>query len=262
MSAAEARATWAVLGAGSILPRAGYGCAGYALRARPGAKVTLFDCGPGSVRALGAAGIDLSDVERVVLSHYHVDHCLDLFALAFARNSPALQPAPPLEIVGPPGLAQILERGERSLARWAKDPRAETTEVALDARGEAELRRGALRLRCVANGHTPEAVSWRADIEGAPSLAYTGDTPFEPRVAELASGVDLFVVECSHPDGLGVPGHLTPTSAAELARVSGCRRLLLTHFYPDLDPAAARAVAARTFRGPIELARDGSVHSI
>jgi hypothetical protein len=33
---------------------------------------------------------------------------------------------------------------------------------------------------------------------------------------------------------------------------------VLTHFYPGLEPAEAREVASRTFRGPIELARDGA----
>ena len=61
-------ATLAVLGAGSILPRVGYGCSGYALRPAPGAPVTLLDCGPGSIRALAGVGVELGEVERVVLS--------------------------------------------------------------------------------------------------------------------------------------------------------------------------------------------------
>src|SRR5882672_9397552 len=178
-----------VLGAGSILPRAYYGCSGYALRPSAGARVTLFDCGPGSIRMLGNVGIALGEVERVVLSHFHIDHCLDVFALAFARNNRAFQPAPPLEIVGPVGLAAMLERGEHSLARIAKDPQATITEVALDGDARAALARPGMRLSCVANGHTSEAVSWRADLDGGASLAYTGDTPANPRVAELALDV-------------------------------------------------------------------------
>lgn len=255
-------ATWTVLGAGSILPRVGYGCAGYALRPRPGAKVTLFDCGPGSLRMLANVGIDLLEIERVVLSHFHVDHCLDLFALSFARHNPGLQPVPPLEIVGPVGLAKLIDRAEGSLARWAKGPNAELVELAADARGRAELARPEMRLACVANGHTSDSVSWRVDLAGGASLAYSGDTPFEPRVAELARDVDLFVVECSHPDGRGVPGHLTPTSAAELARLSRCRRLVLTHFYPQVEPTDARAIAAGIYGGPIELAHDGAVFEL
>jgi ribonuclease BN (tRNA processing enzyme) len=94
------------------------------------------------------------------------------------------------------------------------------------------------------------------------SLAYTGDTDEDPAVAELARGVDLFVCECSFPDEEATPNHLTPSSAARLARRAGVGRLLLTHFYPSLEPERARRAAALTFGGPIECARDGSVHPV
>ena len=42
-----------------------------------------------------------------------------------------------------------------------------------------------------------------------------------------------------------------------LAEAAGVRRLLLTHFYPGLDPRDALERASKTYRGPIELARDG-----
>ncbi|MHC4262529.1 MAG: MBL fold metallo-hydrolase, partial [Planctomycetota bacterium] len=60
-----------VLGAGSALPRAGYGPSGYALRPAAGAAWTLLDCGPGTVRMLGQAGIAIEAIERVVFSHWH-----------------------------------------------------------------------------------------------------------------------------------------------------------------------------------------------
>lgn len=258
-------ATWTVLGAGSILPRAGYGCSDYALRPAPGAKVTLFDCGPGSVRALGAAGIGLAEVERVAISHFHPDHWLDLLALAFARRNPAFE-APPIEIVGPRGLASLLERaasmfGERT---WLRFEGATFREVEPDTpRGAgARLACGAFELAWAPTRHTPEAVAWRIGLPGGASIAYTGDSGENEDVARLASGVDLFVCECSFPDDAAVPHHLTPTSAGRMARAAGCARLLLTHFYPSLDPAAAREVAARVFDGPIDLARDGSVHIV
>ena len=113
----SASAELVVLGAGSILPRAGYGCAGYALRPTPDGALTLFDCGPGSLRALGAAGLELGAVERVVLSHYHPDHCLDLFALFFARRNPNHEPRP-LEVIGPAGLERIQSGAEQAFGGW------------------------------------------------------------------------------------------------------------------------------------------------
>jgi ribonuclease BN (tRNA processing enzyme) len=250
-------AQWCVLGAGSILPREGFGPAGYALRPSPAAPVTLFDCGPGTLRNLPRVAIALGEIERVVLSHFHLDHCLDLFALAFARRNPSLGAPRPLEVVGPRGLARLVASAEGALGALARDPAAAFVEVEPVA-GQPPLVRGGLRLSWTPTEHTVEALAWRADLPGA-AVAFSGDSPETPGVADLAAGVDLFTVECSHADGHGVSGHLTPSSAARLAARAGARRLLLTHFYPQLDPGEARAVAARTFSGEILLARDGLV---
>ena len=250
-------ARWTVLGAGAIVPRAGYGCSGYALRPAPGAKVTLFDCGPGSIRSLPSVGIQLEELERVVFSHFHPDHCLDVFALFFARKNPRYRPLFPLELIGPPGLRSFLSRGHGTLGRLLKDP-AVITELEFDAAGRASLERDGARLACVANGHTDHSVSWRVDLPSGESLAYTGGTPPCAAVAELARGVDLFTIECAFPDDAPVPSHLTPTTAGQLAHASRCRRALLTHFYPEVDPERARTTAALHFSGPLELARDGA----
>ena len=251
-----------VLGAGSILPRAGYGCAGYALREHDGGPLTLLDCGPGSLRALGRDGLDLADVRRVVLSHFHLDHCLDVHALAFARQNPRFDPVPELELIGPEGLGGWIGRAPAALGRWAQDPRATVREAAPDAQGRDELEAGGLTLACARTGHTPEALAWRVDLADGTSLAYTGDTGPSEAVARLARDVDLLVAECSFPDGAGVPNHLTPLGAGRLASEAGARRLVLTHFYPEMDPARAAEGAAGAYDGPIELAHDGSVHRL
>jgi len=260
-------ATLAVLGAGAILPRVGYGCSGYALRPAPGAPVTLLDCGPGSLRALPGVGIEPAEVQRVVLSHFHLDHCLDLFALAFARHSPRLAGSPPLELVGPPGLAALLSAAPAALGRWATFPGASVLELRGDPardEGRACLERADLRLEAVPNGHTPDSLSWRVQPArpspaGDWSLLYTGDTPEDPRVARLGRGVELFLSECSFGEAEAVPNHLTPRGAARLALAAGAGRLCLTHFYPGLDPERARAEAAEVFDGPVLAARDGRV---
>jgi len=257
VSRAPRTPAWTVIGAGSILPRAGYGCAGYALGAAEDGPATLFDCGPGTVRALGALGIELTRVTRVVLSHFHPDHCLDLFALAFARTNPNLAGVPAIELVGPRGLGRWLEDGARALGGWTRFRDATVREVEPEPHVQW-LELAGLRLSWVHNRHTDTSLSWRAELPDGASVTYTGDTCEDPAVAELARETDLFVAECSFPDEAAVPNHLTPSSAARLARDARARRLVLTHFYPETDPEEARRVAARTFAGPIELARDGA----
>ena len=203
-------ATLTVLGAGSILPRAGYGCSGYALRPVPAGPVTLLDCGPGSVRQLGAVGIGLAEVRRVVLSHFHPDHCLDLLALAFARRNPSFQDAPPLEVLGPAGLHELLAGlagAHPRFGRWIDLGQADVAEVD-PARADGERVAGDLRLRWAATGHTPEALAWRVETRAGETLVYSGDTGETPAVAELASGVDLFLCECSFPEESRVAEHV------------------------------------------------------
>ena len=255
-----------VLGAGSILPRAGYGCAGYALlhgSASERRAITLLDCGPGTLRSLGERGLRLEDLRRVVFSHYHLDHCLDLFALAFARRNPALFPegAPRLEVFGPRGLNDLVERAPHALGRWAQDPNVEVHEIAVDEKGWGGFVTEEARFRCVENGHCPEAVSWRIELPDG-LLAYSGDTGPAAVVAEVAREVDLFVLECSFPEGAGTPNHLTPTQAGTLVREARARRCLLSHFYPEQDPEEAKTLVERIVDVQVEVARDGSVHPV
>lgn len=267
-SGGAADATWTVIGAGSALPRAGFGPSGHALRLPQLDGVTLFDCGPGTVRALAAAGVALVDVRRVVVTHFHVDHCADLAALAFARRNPTI-PSPPLEILAPPAIDGVLDGLRAAFGKHATfaDTSVRHLVHGVDHGGrcgDAGLALGpegaGVRLRWTPNGHTKDAVSVAVDVAGAPLVAYTGDTGPDPRVARLATGARLFVAECSFPDDAGSAAHLTPRTAGDLAREAGAARLLLTHFYPMLDPTDARAAAAKVFAGPIETARDGSVH--
>lgn len=247
----------AVLGAGAIVPRVGYGPAGYALELEPGGPVTLFDCGPGSVRALPSVGLDPVDVTRVVVSHFHTDHVLDLFALAFLRRNPELADrVGPLELVGPAGLARLVEAAPAALGRWVAFEDVTVREVAPDDDGFGELATADLGLRCATTGHTPDALAWRADWAGG-SLVYSGDSPVEPRVGELARDADLFVVECSFSDEVGSTNHLTPAGVAELVRIGRPRRVLLSHFYPPTDPAECVEVVRLATGAEVFAARDG-----
>ncbi|QDU67462.1 MBL fold metallo-hydrolase [Engelhardtia mirabilis] len=246
-----------VLGSGTILPRAGHGCSGYALRPRSGAAWTLVDCGPGTVRSLGAVGIGVEQIERVVLSHFHTDHCLDLFALAFARRNPNLGAVPQLEVLGPPGLTDLIERAPAALGRHVEDPARTVTELAAGQDGSLGFERADLVGEGHLNGHTPNALSWRLTLPGGFVLAYSGDSGPTPGLARAARGADLFLCESAFPDGEESEHHLTPTQTGRIATAAGARALLLTHCYPQLDPDDAANCAGRVFAGPIATAFDG-----
>jgi ribonuclease BN (tRNA processing enzyme) len=247
-----------ILGCGSIVPHPGRGPAGYALRLRPGGEVCLLDPGPGTIRRLAPCGISLEEVRRVFVTHFHPDHCLDLFAILFARRNPRLERGvPPLEIVGPPGLSRLLRAGEGMFGGWVRDPKAQVREV---EPGEHPFE--GFRLSAAKTHHTDHALAFRFDLAGGRSFAYSGDSPEHPDLSRLVAGVDLFLCECSFPDDLPCEGHLTPAQAGRLAAAAGVRRLLLTHFYPECDGRDLLGAVRAVFGGTAWLAGEGDRFAI
>lgn len=102
------------------------------------------------------------------------------------------------------------------------------------------------------------------------TVAYTGDSGPDPALAELGRDADLYVVEATDrhqqpgaaPAPAGPPLNLTAREAGAAAAAAGARRLLLTHFWPGNDRAAAYAAASTVFSGEILLADEGLVVSL
>jgi ribonuclease BN (tRNA processing enzyme) len=104
--------------------------------------------------------------------------------------------------------------------------------------------------------HMSESVGYRIELKNGKSIAVSGDTDYCENLIDLASGVDLLVLECSFPDEKKVEGHLTPTLAGKIASESGCKRLLLTHFYPICDQHDILQRCRQVFHGEVILAED------
>ena len=70
-----------ILGSGTIKPMNPVrNCSGYLIN-----DCLLLDCGPGIWRAFMEAGISLSQVHHICLSHFHPDHVADLPAILMSR---------------------------------------------------------------------------------------------------------------------------------------------------------------------------------
>ncbi|MEU4478228.1 hypothetical protein AB0F68_09240 [Micromonospora sp. NPDC023966] len=80
-----------------------------------------------------------------------------------------------------------------------------------------------------------------------------------PALAELGRDADLFIVEATDRDGetsRPTRNLLTSTGAGLWARRAGARRLMLTHFWPGNDRAAAVAAAQVEFDGAVLAAEE------
>ena len=240
-----------VLGSNGTYPTAGRPASGYLLTGSFGS--VLLDIGPGVAMAL-ADVMDPAELDALVVSHVHPDHCSDLFALV---NLLSFGPSgrEGLPVFAP---AHVFER----FAAFYGSGTGHRMFRVLDARPVAAGERHAIPGAELAFGaavHPVPAVVTRI-AAGDAVLAYSGDTGPGGDLVEMAAGAGVLLVEATHqgiPADDRYPYHLFACEAGRAAVSAGVRHLVLTHLAPTLDPERSAAEAAGTFSGSITVAVPG-----
>jgi ribonuclease BN (tRNA processing enzyme) len=266
-----------------------------------GDTVYVVDAGEGTLRQLAAAGLAMSSVRAVFITHHHLDHTADLPSLLGLRWMTTV--STPLLLHGPAGLEQIVE-GFRVAAQPAIDADFTRSAGPLAAVTVREIERPGLifedaRVRVLAaeNSHyhaplvdpakRPRSYAYR--IETAHGVVvFTGDTGPSEAVMQLARDADLLVSEVIDLDAtLRVTerlaahlsaeqraslmahlaqDHLTPEQVGELAKAARVKQLVLSHLAPGLDSESSTdgysAGVRRSYHGPVTVAEDLMVFTL
>jgi ribonuclease BN (tRNA processing enzyme) len=236
-----------VLGSGTGIPHPRRGAPGLAVLG--GRELIAVDLGPGALRALARAGLDYRDLRRVLFTHYHPDHVADLVALLFASRH---RREGELQLLGPPGLAEVIRGVQGVFGRWVEPGDYELTVRELN--GE-ETSQGPWTIAAARTPHTEHSVAYRLHCDGR-AVVVTGDTAWDPVLIELAGGADLLIAECSYPDELAVEGHLSPSLVGRIAREAGVAEVLLVHMYPETDSFDLGQECAREYLGKVTVGHD------
>jgi ribonuclease BN (tRNA processing enzyme) len=218
-----------------------------------GTESILIDPGPGSIRQLLNVGFDYKDLDCIILTHFHPDHCLDLISFLFACKYPLAPRTKNLTLIGALGLNSfyqgILEIfGDAILPEKFKLSLKETQEDKI-AGNKTEL-----TIKPVA--HSKDSIGIRYRDEYGKILCYSGDTGYCDNIVQLAQEADLLILECSFPDHGEVEGHLTPFYAGRIAREAKAKRTILTHLYPICDSYDILSQCKKEFNGELQIARD------
>lgn len=237
-----------MLGGCGAWPAAGQACSGYLLE-HEGFRL-LVDPGFATVPRLLEL-LPAEEVDAVVVSHGHPDHCADLSPLLRART---LQPEPPprLPVYSLPGAVDAVLALDPPTMGSAGCDRQELTP------GDT-VECGPFTVDTRLLPHFVPNLGMRI-CAGDTVLAYTGDAAPHPDAVVLADDATLLLAEATFPEHLPefAAGHLSTAREAGLqATTAGAGRLLLTHLWPGTDPAAAQAAAADAYSGPIGVATGG-----
>jgi ribonuclease BN (tRNA processing enzyme) len=239
-----------VLGSCGAWPDAGQACSGYLVE-HDGFRL-LVDLGYAVVPRL-LERLAATQVDAVLISHGHPDHCADLNPLLRARVFRD-DPPPPLPVYALPGaLDAVLALDNPG---WLA-----SGYVLHELTAGSGLSVGPLQVQTRLLPHWVPNVGIRLTA-GRRVLAYTGDSGPSPDVADLARGADLLLAEASYPDQVPEDSRRYLSSARQQGRQAaeaGARHLLLTHLMPGTDAAAARAAAQHGYQGEIGIATAGLV---
>jgi ribonuclease BN (tRNA processing enzyme) len=180
----------------------------------------LLDAGNGIYKA--DRYVDSDRPVHLFLSHFHLDHIVGLHTLNKFRFKKGLQ------IYGQPETEALLDRvvNEPFTVPLGKLPfKAEVHELP-EGRHSVPF-----AVECRYLVHASRCMGYRLELEGK-IIAYCPDTGFCDNAVELARDADLLITECSLRPGEVSPDwpHLNPSDAVRIARLSGAKRLALTHF--------------------------------
>lgn len=244
------RMSLTVLGCSGSMPGPTSPASSYLVEA-DGARLVL-DLGNGALGSLQRHA-QLGDVDGVLISHLHPDHCNDLCGYYVALHYGPYSTRGRVPVWGPDGTA------ERMADAYGLPHDPGMTEVfdfrpyPPDASESFEV--GPFRVHAARVRHPVPAYGVRVEFGGR-SITYTGDTgPCDP-LAELADGTDLLLCEAGHGnDATGDPGvHHTGKQAGELAAVASVGRLVVTHVPPWCDLDDTVQAARSSVNGPVDVA--------
>ncbi len=220
----------------------------------------VIDLGNGALGAL-QRHVDPAEVDALLISHLHPDHCIDVTGLYVTRTyHPEGVPSERLPVYGPARTAQRLHEAYEGLGEEGMGEVFDFREL---TDGET-IRTGPFLVRSVKVNHPVEAYGFRVEAQGR-VLAYTGDTDACEALSPLLAGADLALTDAAFVEGRDDVRdiHLTGRRAAEAAvAAGGVRRLMLTHIPSWNDPEVCRSDAAAVWPGEVELARPDATYEV
>ncbi len=248
----RAALTVTVLGATSPYPGPGTAGPGYLVEGF-GARI-LLDCGSGVLSRL-TRYCDYTDLDAVVLSHLHFDHCSDTFVLRYAldaavRSGKLLEPLPVWCPTEPADVAAFMTYKEAMVA-VPIEPNRPTNIAGLTA-------------TFIPVRHPVPTYGVILRPAKAPAVGslffYTGDTEWMDELPGLVGPCEILVAEASLTAKQAVlgpaVGHLTIGEAARLGGMSDAKTIVLTHHPPGRREDEIIAEARQALARPVLIARE------
>ena len=244
----------------------------------------VVDCGDGVARQLAFAGVPLTNIRHIFITHNHSDHNADYGNLILLSWAVGLHTK--LDTWGPPPLERMtklfFEMNDYDMMTRVNDegrvPLAPLVRVHELNRGGLVMQDENVKVTSTLVHHPPvvPAFGYRFDAADR-SIVISGDTAPSDDLIQLARGADILVHDACYLPGVDrlvarIPNapptlkqsilshHTSAEEAGRVAQAAGVKMLVLSHLVPPDDPAITGQMwidATRVhFRGPVIVGKD------
>lgn len=238
-----------ILGSVSPYPNLNSNCIGYLIY-DDNHKI-LLDCGT-SITRLMKFPEDLDNL-TIIISHLHKDHYSDLSAIAYAsyvyHNLGLLNNKVKVYIPNDNTLEDyqyLMNYGnENYMDFYTYD---ENSCINIDD----------INIKFYQTQHFIKTYAMNV-IKGETKISYSADTGYDENIIAFFKNSDILICEASFLKNQknGNINHLSAEEAALIASKSNVKRLVLTHFWPEIDKSEYLNEAKRLFEN-VEVATDGT----
>ena len=255
-----------VLGSGTCVPSATRFPPAYFVKPATSSGGWLMDASAGALQRLAKENLDYKSVDCVFVSHDHRDHVAGLMPLlqALYVASKKGMVLKPLTIYGPESVKKYWECNLECVSSLRPSDGLPYSFHVLADGSEVSGNSWHLRTRAMLHSTPGSTLGFRFTQDNC-TLVYGADTAPCDAIIDLSKGADLLILEASYPKGTArkdAKGHLTTYEAGAIALEAGAKRLLISHFYPEVgeemdDEKRKSEVGDSGFDGEIISAADG-----
>ena len=243
----------------------------------------VIDCGDGVARQLVFAGVPLTILRHIFITHQHSDHNADYGNLILLAWAAGLRTR--VDTWGPPPLEKMTRLFfemnaydiDTRISNEGRVPLVPLVHVHEIRGGGAVVSDGNVRVTAALVDHPPVVPAFAYRFDGADrSIVISGDTAPSDNLVKLARGADVLVHSVMYPAAIdrlvgrvpnaaalkaSILAHQTsPEDAGRIAQAAGVKTLVLSHFVPADDPQVTDQMwieaAQSRFRGKVILGKD------
>ncbi len=216
----------------------------------------VVDCGHGAVAALLACA-DIGAISAMIVTHFHPDHFMDLFAY---RNVVRKLPAHPRQALWLPPDGKVLLQRVTSGCGLSPDYFEKVFDIGELSVG-SNFYIGDIQVDSVLTRHPISTVGLKLTNRGR-SIGITSDTGWSNHLIDFFRSVDVLVAECTYleyPDELAAAGHLSASDVAKLAVSAEVSALVITHYEEKLGGSIKDVIESQGDSQQIKLGMEDRV---